>query len=196
MLAVHDGSDRARPPASGTRGFSDARTSPAPAGCGFPGAPELRFDILNLEGLATVLQHVLPEGDDLLRIRLGSRQVQEASTIERQQGRLLEAYYADAIPRALFLQDQHRIKTERARNDYERRAMESSLTELEQQTRSAPDLLQDAHETYQRAAPPIRKQLNQALFARVLLGAEPTQIRVELNEPYDVLSRANTPDNG
>lgn len=30
----------------------------------------------------------------------------------------------------------------------------------------------------------MRKQLNQAIFAGIVLGPEPTQIRAELNEPF------------
>lgn len=38
----------------------------------------------------------------------------------------------------------------------------------------------------------IRRQLNQALFARILLGPEPEQIQVQLNEPYAALTAAQT----
>ncbi|MFT4289494.1 recombinase family protein [Nocardioides sp.] len=117
----------------------------------------------------------------------------EASSIEKQQVRLLDAYHAEAIPRTLFEKDQQRLKTERARNDRERGTAATRLADLEQQMREALDLLQDVHETYQQAAPMLRRQLNQALFARVLLGAESTQVRIELNEPYNSLASGNSP---
>lgn len=62
---------------------------------------------------------------------------------------------------------------------------------MEQQTRDALDLLQDAYETYEQATEPTRKQLNRAIFTRVLLGYEPEQLRVELNEPYNALNEAS-----
>lgn len=71
---------------------------------------------------------------------------------------------------------------------HEQTAAATDLADLEQRTRDALDLLEDSHQTYQRATEAIRKQLNHALFARVLLGFEPTQIRVEFNKPYDTLT--------
>lgn len=108
-----------------------------------------------------------------------------ASTIESLRGKLLDAYYADAVPRPLFLSEQRRLKAKHARIEHEQTAAATDLADLEQRTRDALDLLEDAHQTYQRATEAIRKQLNHALFARVLLGFEPTQIRVEFNKPYD-----------
>ncbi|MFT4084073.1 MAG: recombinase family protein [Nocardioides sp.] len=116
----------------------------------------------------------------------------EAHSIERRQVRLLEAYHAAAVPQALFLKNQQRLKTERAHNDHARRTAVAVLADLEQEVRGALDLLQNIHETCQQATPIVRKQLNGALFARVLLGAEPTQVRVELNEPYDALTSGNS----
>lgn len=57
---------------------------------------------------------------------------------------VVDAYHADAVPRSLFLS--------------------------EQRIREALDVLQDAHATYEQSAGHIRRQLNRALFARVLLG--------------------------
>lgn len=82
-------------------------------------------------------------------------------------------------------------KAEFARNSRDRKAAEADLADLEQQTRDALDLLQDAYETYEQATEPTRKQLNRAIFTRVLLGYEPEQLRVELNEPYNALNEAS-----
>lgn len=120
----------------------------------------------------------------------------EAAAIEANRSKLLDAYYADAVPRDLFLSEQRRLKAEHARLDHDRKAAETDLADLEQQTRDALDLLQDAHEAYERAPGPIRKQLNQALFTRILLGPEPEQIQVQLNELYAALTTTQTNANG
>jgi len=117
----------------------------------------------------------------------------EANTIESHRGKLLEAYYADAVPHDLFLREQRRLKAEHARLEHERKTAATGLADLEQRTREALDLLHDAHQTYQRASEPIRKQLNHALFARILLGYDPSQIEIEFNKPYDTLA---APQNG
>lgn len=116
-----------------------------------------------------------------------------ASSIERQQVRLLEAFRAEAIPKTLFEKDQQRLKTERTHNDHQRKKAATRIADLEHPIREALELLQDAHETYVQATPTVRKQLNQALFTRILLGTEPTQIRIELNEPYSSLTGGNYP---
>lgn len=113
--------------------------------------------------------------------------IEEADTIEARRGKLLDLHYADAVPRDLFREEQQRLSGEKTRIERERTTIETDLDALEQQTRDALDLLQDVHETYEQATEAIRKQLNQAIFNRVILGAEPHQIRLELNEPYSGL---------
>lgn len=108
----------------------------------------------------------------------------EAQTVEANQAKLLEAYYADAIPRELFLTHQRRLNAEQASLVRERAKLESENTEIRQRVRDALDLLQDAHATYTNAPATVRKQLNQAVFAGIFLGPEPTPIRAELNEPF------------
>ncbi|WP_246323187.1 recombinase family protein [Microlunatus parietis] len=118
--------------------------------------------------------------------------IKQGRTLEANRGKLLDAYYSDAIPRDLFLAEQRRLKIEHARINRERATIETDHATIERQTRDALDLLQDVHTTYERATEPIRKQLNRAVFERVLIGYEPDQIRVELNDPYRELV---SPDN-
>lgn len=65
--------------------------------------------------------------------------------------------------------------------------MRSDDGELIAEFRRSLDLLQDAHDTYLAAIEPVRKQLNQERFARILIGPEPDQIAVELNDSYAAL---------
>lgn len=113
----------------------------------------------------------------------------EAQTVEANQAKLLEAYYADTIDRELFLTHQRRISTEQANLVRERAKLESENTEIQQRFRDALDLLQDVHATYTDASATVRKQLNQAVFGGIFFGPEPGQIRAELNEPFASITR-------
>ncbi|CCH77521.1 hypothetical protein BN12_200017 [Nostocoides japonicum T1-X7] len=108
----------------------------------------------------------------------------EAQTIDANQAKLLEAYYAGAIPRELFLTHQRRLNAEQANLVREKAKMESNNADIRQRLCDALDLLQDAHATYTDAPVTVRKQLNRAIFAGIFLGPDPTQIRAELNEPF------------
>jgi chaperonin cofactor prefoldin len=115
----------------------------------------------------------------------------EIARLEANRAKLLDAYYADAVPRSLFLAEQRRLKAEHARIVRERTTAATDLADLEKGIREALDLLQDAHATYECSPDHIRKQLNRTLFARILLGPDADDIRVELNEPYTTLSAGN-----
>ncbi|MFT4228052.1 recombinase family protein [Micropruina sp.] len=115
----------------------------------------------------------------------------EIARLEANRAKLLDAYYADAVPRSLFLAEQRRLKAEHARIVLERTTAATDLADLEDGIREALNLLQDAHATYERSPAHIRKQLNRTLFARILLGPDADDIRVELNEPYTTLSAGN-----
>lgn len=75
--------------------------------------------------------------------------------------------------RDLFLRERCRLTTERARLKHEQKAAATDLADLEQRTQNVLDLLQDVLQTYQQGTEAICKQLNHALFARILLGYEP-----------------------
>ncbi len=108
----------------------------------------------------------------------------EAQTVETNQAKLLEAYYADAVPRELFLTHQRRLNAEQTSLVRERAKLESENIEIRQRVRDALDLLQDVHATYSNAPATVRKQLNRVIFAGIFLGPEPAPIRAELNEPF------------
>lgn len=108
---------------------------------------------------------------------------EETATVAANQARLLDAYYADAIPRDLFLTHQRRLKTEHTSLIREKAKLESDSADIQRRVRDALDLLQDAHVGYTDASTTVRKQLNRAI-AGILLGPELDQIRAELNEPF------------
>lgn len=110
------------------------------------------------------------------------------------QAKLLDAHYADAIPHSLFLDEQHRLNRVRAELQTDLANTHANHDELRQQLTEALDLLQDGYNLYTKADEPLRQQLNKALFRRILIGPEPDQITIELNEPYQQLhDDASTP---
>ncbi len=113
----------------------------------------------------------------------------EAETVEANQAKLLEAYYADAIDREVFRTHQRRLNTEQANLAREKAKLESENTEILERVRDALDLLQDVHATYPNAPVTVRRKLNQAIFTRIFLGPEPSQIRAELNEPFATITQ-------
>lgn len=71
----------------------------------------------------------------------------EAETVEANQAKLLEAYYAGAIGREALRTHQRRLNTEQANLVREKAKLESANTEILKRLRDALDLLQDVHAT-------------------------------------------------
>lgn len=65
----------------------------------------------------------------------------EARTVEMNQAKLLEAHYADAVPRELFLTHQRRLNAEQASLSSERTKLKAENTEIRQRLCDALDLL-------------------------------------------------------
>ncbi len=108
----------------------------------------------------------------------------EAQTIDANQARLLEAYYAHAIPREVLPHPSAR--SQGRTGEPHPRESDAGVREhrIQQRGRGALDPLQDAHARYTDAPATVRKQLSRAIFAGIVLGPEPGQIRADLNEPF------------
>lgn len=87
-------------------------------------------------------------------------------------------------PARYFLTHQRGPRVEQANLIREKATLESENTEIQQRGRDALDPLQDAHARYTDAPATVRKQLSRAIFAGIVLGPEPGQIRADLNEPF------------
>ena len=125
-----------------------------------------------------------------LRVEQVDQLEREAEAIAEKQDKLISVYYENVISRELFERKQKSPRTELTQV---RRKLAATITDKVEVTKSIKDSLerlQDAHTTYQAATEPIRKQLNQAVFARILLG--PGEMRVEVNEPYQKLLDTHT----
>ena len=120
------------------------------------------------------------------------RQRRRVKNLDNQRQKLLEARYADAIPLDLFKSEQDRIGREidGARQIIDRCQIEADavLAAVDE----ALALCADAHRLYLDATPSIRRQLNQAVFARFWIAEDRIQ-RAELAEPFARLLDAHPP---
>lgn len=103
----------------------------------------------------------------------------QREAIERRQTKLIELYYGDGISRDVLVREQRtlaealsRITAEQARSEDDALRLQRVSVKLE--------LLEGAHARYIAAAPHERKQVNNALFSRVLIGPASDDLRVEL----------------
>ncbi|WP_051143017.1 zinc ribbon domain-containing protein [Humibacter albus] len=117
----------------------------------------------------------------------------ETRKIDSRREKLLELYYEDVLPRESLLKHQRKLNSETTRIQQELAAVQIDDNALEQKLRIALDLLQHSVDHYLQADEATREQLNRALFKRILLGPQPDQIWIELNDVYDELINAPTP---
>ena len=117
------------------------------------------------------------------------RQHRRVRELENQRLKLLEARYADAIPLELFKSEQERITRELAGAA---QIIERCSTEINAVMRVVDEALliaANAHRLYLSAPPDVRRQLNQAVFARFWIiddqvqGADLTDTFAQLLDP-------------
>lgn len=104
--------------------------------------------------------------------------------IEEHRSKLLEARYAEAIPRELFLTEQRRLNTAHAKVMKDLAEATLDTATVEKAIHDTLDLAQNAHDLYIAADEATKQQLNRAIFKRVLIGNKPGDLRIELNETY------------
>jgi site-specific DNA recombinase len=105
--------------------------------------------------------------------------------IKRQQAKLLQAHYADAIPLDLLGTEQERLGRERTDIEDKLRNMTADHQRIEDKLSVALDLAQDCARAYRDAPPRVRRMFNQALFTRLLVMEDHTE--GELGEPFRTL---------
>ena len=100
------------------------------------------------------------------------RQKLRLGQLERQQRKLLESYYAEAIPLDLFRSEMERITKEidGLKHALEDAALDAALVEtnLTRATRLLPRIQQ----AYLEASPKVRRQYNQAFFSKLKLSED------------------------
>jgi hypothetical protein len=104
----------------------------------------------------------------------------QAQEIRLRQEKLLEAYYSDALPHDLFIKEQRKLADSLSRTEAEEERLSDDVAFRMKHLAESLDLLEDACDRYLAAAPADRKQLNNALLDRVLIGPNPEDICVAL----------------
>ena len=119
----------------------------------------------------------------------------EKDKIERKQKKLLETYYADAIPIELFKAEQEELKTAIAAIEKRLAAHDTHYGDTKLKLGKCLEIIEDCGMAYRLAPNDIKRGYNQAIFERLLIGGDGT-VTPEYKEPFsaifDVLSKAET----
>lgn len=84
------------------------------------------------------------------------------------------------LPRGLFVKEQRKLAESLSRTKAEEERLSDDVVFQTKHLAESLDLLEDAYDRYLAAAPADRKQLNNALMDRVLIGSNPEDTCVEL----------------
>jgi site-specific DNA recombinase len=102
---------------------------------------------------------------------------------EHEREKLLQAYFAEALPLDLFKREQYRIGTEIDLAQAEIKRAEATESPYGQLLETALGIIRDARKGYSAANPYVKRLWTRALMERI--GIPPGQIaRVELTEPF------------
>lgn len=105
---------------------------------------------------------------------------EQADVIASRQAKLLDLYYSDGIPREMLTKEQKKLSQEMARIEGERERLSEDVVSIERRITGVLDLLEGAQVRYLTATSDARKQMNNALFGRILIGPADEDLRVEL----------------
>lgn len=106
----------------------------------------------------------------------------ERQKLEREQARLLQAHYADAIPLDLLKREQDRIGTSLLHITKQAASLTESEEVIERILTLALDLVSDCARAYKLAEDQVKRMFNQVFFEQVLIFND-DDIRAELAEP-------------
>lgn len=117
----------------------------------------------------------------------------ERDKLERQRTKLMEAHYAGldrAVPLELLASEQDRITRSLKQLDNQSLAATSHFDDVDANLTAALDLLEQCQATYAAAPKHLKRQLNQALFEKILVVSDhdaPGRITMTstLNAPFD-----------
>ena len=114
-----------------------------------------------------------------------ARQALRVTQLEDERDKLLQAYYAGAVPLPQLKTEQERIG--QGVLDAERlvKASEADLSESRVKLDQALDLIEDCQTAYLQATDPVRRLMNQAFFIRLLVDDD--GVRGELAQPFATL---------
>jgi site-specific DNA recombinase len=129
-------------------------------------------------------------------------ELRENAGVERQQlvtrqrralderAKLLEAHYAGAIPLDLLKSEQERLGSELNYVEERLGALELKFDTVERNLKAALAFVTDLHGAYLTANHRLRRQINQAIFERILISDDGDVVG-ELRPPFELLFRAS-----
>ena len=106
--------------------------------------------------------------------------------LKGERARLLQAYYADAIPLDLLKKEQQRVATELKSAENRLRATEANFETIEANLDKALAIAGDCQAVYREAGPRIRRLMNQAFFTRIYIDLDGSA-RGQLAPPFALL---------
>ena len=112
----------------------------------------------------------------------------ERDKLEREQQKLLQAHYADAIPLELMKSEQDRIGRNLRENLRQAEFLRTDLERIEAILHLALDLIENCSRAYRLAEPHVKKLFNQVFFERLEVLDDDT-VTAQLAEPFSTLLR-------
>jgi hypothetical protein len=112
-----------------------------------------------------------------------SGDITEEVRAEHEREKLLQAYFAEAMPLDLFKREQNRIAKEIDLAQAEIKRAEATDSPYGQLLETALGIIRNAREGYSAADPYVKRLWNRALMERIEIGAGQVA-RVELKEPF------------
>lgn len=114
----------------------------------------------------------------------------EKDKLEREQYKLLQAHYEDAIPLTILKREQKRISKTLNNIDIQIKARDMELESAKENIHYVFELLENCDTFYRIADDQGKRCLNQALFKRILVHDD-LSLSVEYNEPFEAIISSN-----
>ena len=141
------------------------------------------------ETLLDLLRQYILDELDYVKVEADNQdhaQTSRRAKLLKQQEKLLQAHYADAVPLELMKSEQKRISAELDAIDRQLASSQSDHAAVIANLESALEFTHNVGAAYQSAADKIRRQMNQAIFKRVLIDQDGS-LRVEFTKLFELL---------
>lgn len=139
-----------------------------------------------------VLEELAADRDDAVRAERQARQ--QLQQLDCQQAKLLEAYYAGAMPIALMKAEMERLTRDKARAEQTLAVTAKSTVDLERRLNAALSIASRCDRQYGSAPPAQRRLLNQGFFKKLFIDQDGDVERFEMTEPFATLLDRNLVD--
>ena len=113
-------------------------------------------------------------------------QLRRVDQLNGERTRLLQAYYADAIPLELLKREQQRVATALKAAENRLRATEANFETIEANLDKALTIAGDCRAMYRVAGSRVRRLMNQAFFTQIFVDLD-GKVRGELAPPFALL---------